>query len=112
MHVKDRLYQLYVSYFDQRSESFKEANRFVSSVGADWLRIERLSQTQFFDYLSRPGLNAATKRRWLDRILQGYDDEKAEIELFLRRVLPSTPVKRPHFLDRSDDRVSREKKQD
>lgn len=94
MDAKEQLYQLYVEYFDRRAQSSKKANEFTSSVGADHLQIEKLTEEQFFAYLGRPSPHPATKRRWIGRILKGHEDEIQNTDLLLQRILPPTPVRR------------------
>ena len=105
MDVKQRLYRLYVAYFDQNAESYEEANQFVTSVGAEWLRIEKLNEQEFFTYLQRPAVNEAIRRAWLNRILQL--DQTEEIRLLLGDLVSTTTsVARPHFLSKPANRSS------
>lgn len=108
MDVKQRLFRLYASYFDRNAQAFEKVNQFVSSVGADWLRIEKLDEAKFFDYLYSRSTSESVKRRWLSRILRGH--ETTQLDSLLHEIFAASKVNRPHFLSESRKRSGRDQR--
>ncbi|MDA1050540.1 MAG: hypothetical protein O3C40_08665 [Planctomycetota bacterium] len=108
MDAKQRLYSLYVSYFDQNAENYEKANRFVTSVGAEWLKIEKLDEHEFFGYLQGPVINEALRIAWLNRILD--IDRTGKTRSLLGDLFSSaSSVARPHFLAKPAERSTQHK---
>ena len=76
----DRLYELYQRYFDRLRDDIIAVNRSMSSTNPERTAQSLLSRAEFEDVVRSPGRYPAFRRVWLQRIIEGHENEFPDLE--------------------------------
>ena len=77
----DRLYELYERHYQQLRADVIRVNRSLGSAQPDKTWMELPSRVEFETLLTRPTDDPEMIRRWVRRIIRGYEDEFPEMRV-------------------------------